>query len=127
STPARAAAVRSPAPASHARSTSQISVTATSRNPIPRTPKSIDLKAPGTGSDQDPKGGAPGGPITGNRVVPCSWQKTPKGGPMLVAGDTPAAPDPPNADDRPAGWCLGAHRSGIPALSGRLRPHGWRL
>src|SRR5262249_32204261 len=87
SPPACAAAVRSPAPASHARSTSLISVTATSRNAIPRTPKSVDLKAPGTGSDQDPQAGAPGGPITGNRVVPCSWQKTPKGGPMLVAGD----------------------------------------
>src|SRR5262249_50106455 len=61
---------------------------ATSRNAIPRTPKSIDLKAPGTGSDQDPQAGAPGGPITGNRVVPCAWQKTPKSGPMTVAGDT---------------------------------------
>ena len=35
-------------------------------------------------------GGTPGGPITGNRVVPCSWQKTRQGGPMLVAGDTHA-------------------------------------
>ena len=64
STPACAAAVRSPAPASHARCTSRISVTAASRNAIPRTPKSIDLKAPGTGSDQDPQAGTPGGPIT---------------------------------------------------------------
>jgi len=29
----------------------------------------------------------PGGPITGNRVVPSSWQKTPQGGPMIMAGD----------------------------------------
>src|SRR5262249_2326083 len=86
--PARAAAVRSPAPPTHARRTSQISATATSRNPTPRTPKPIDLKAPGTGSDQDPKAAAPGGPITANRGVPGSWQKAPKGGPMLVAGDS---------------------------------------
>ena len=65
----------SPAPDSQARSTSRISVTATSRNAIPRTPKPIDLKAPGTGSDQDPQADTPGGPITGNQVVPCSWQK----------------------------------------------------
>jgi len=87
STPACAAAVRSPAPASHARCTSRISVTAASRNAIPRTPKSIDLKAPGTGSDQDPQAGTPGGPITAtgwshararksHRAVPCSWQAT---------------------------------------------------
>src|SRR5262249_22830871 len=84
-----AATCRSPLPESQALSTSRISVTATSRNAIPRTPKSIDLEAPGTGSDQDPQAGTPGGPITGNRVVPCSWQKTPQGGPMLLAGDTP--------------------------------------
>src|ERR1017187_2703701 len=43
--PACSATLRSPAPDSQARSTSRISVTATSRNAIPRTPKSIDLKA----------------------------------------------------------------------------------
>jgi hypothetical protein len=64
----------------------------TSRKAIPRTPKSIDLKAPGTGSDQDPQAGTPGGPITGNQVVPCPWQKTPKNGPMIVAGDKGLTP-----------------------------------
>lgn len=32
--------------------------------------------------------GSPGGPITGNGVVPSSWQKIPQGGPMITAGDT---------------------------------------
>jgi hypothetical protein len=88
STPACSATLRSPEPDSQARSTSRVSVTATSRNAISRTPKSIDLKAPDTGSDQDPRHDTPGGPITGNQVVPCSWQKTPHGGPMTVAGDS---------------------------------------
>ena len=63
--PACSATLRSPAPDSQARSTSRISVTATSRNAIPRTPKSIDLKASVAASDQDPRQDTPGGPITG--------------------------------------------------------------
>lgn len=50
-------------------------------------PKSIDLKAPGTGNDQGLQADTPGGPITGNGVVPCSWQKARLSGPMSVAGD----------------------------------------
>jgi hypothetical protein len=53
-----------------------------------RTPKSIDLEESVQVSDQDPRHDTPDGPITGNRVVPSSWQKTLQGGPMLVAGDT---------------------------------------
>ena len=30
----------------------------------------------------------PGGPITGDEVVPCSWRNSPQGGPMLLASDT---------------------------------------
>src|SRR5205807_8440025 len=29
------------------------------------------------------------GPATGDRVVPCSWRKTPQPGPMPLADDTP--------------------------------------
>jgi hypothetical protein len=29
----------------------------------------------------------PGGPITGKRLVPCSWQNLDSGGPMIVAAD----------------------------------------
>src|SRR5262249_6720472 len=90
STPACSATLRRPAPDSHARSTSRISVTATSRNAIPRTPKSIDMEESVQVSDQQPRRDTPGGPITGNQVVPCSWQKTLQGGPISVAGDTPA-------------------------------------
>ena len=36
--------------------------------------------------------GTPGGPITGERVVPCSWRNPPHGGPMLVAGDSVRVP-----------------------------------
>jgi hypothetical protein len=39
------------------------------------------------GSDQSPRRDTPGGPITGNQVVPCSWQKSAQGGPMIVASD----------------------------------------
>jgi hypothetical protein len=39
-------------------------------------------RADGQGHD------TPGGPITGNPVVPSSWQKIPQGGPMPMAGDT---------------------------------------
>jgi hypothetical protein len=38
--------------------------------------------------DQPPRRDTPGGPITGNRVVPSSWQKPAHGGPMTMAGDT---------------------------------------
>ena len=30
---------------------------------------------------------APGGPITGERVVPCCWRNSSQGGPMSLAGD----------------------------------------
>lgn len=30
----------------------------------------------------------PGGPTTGDEVVPCSWRNSPQGGPMLLASDT---------------------------------------
>ncbi len=33
-------------------------------------------------------GGYPGGPITGDGVVPCSWRNSAHGGPMLLAGDS---------------------------------------
>lgn len=33
-------------------------------------------------------GATPGGPITGEQVVPCPWQDQRSTGPMLVAGDT---------------------------------------
>jgi hypothetical protein len=41
--------------------------------PSPRTPKSISLEASVAATDQDPRHDTPGGSITGNRVVPCSW------------------------------------------------------
>ena len=31
----------------------------------------------------------PGAPITGNQVVPCSWQKPAQSGPMIVVSDRP--------------------------------------
>src|SRR5262249_55928784 len=89
-TPACSAPLRSPIPDSHARSTSRISVTATSRNAIPN-PQVDRLGRSRTGSDQTSQADTPGGPITGNRVVPCSWQKTPQGGPISVAGDNTCA------------------------------------
>jgi hypothetical protein len=45
-----------------------------------------------TGNDQPPRHDTPGGPITGNQVVPSSWQKTAQDGPMIVAGDTLGLP-----------------------------------
>jgi hypothetical protein len=38
-----------------------------------------------------PKPARRDGPITGNQVVPCPWQKTPQSGPMIMAGDTALA------------------------------------
>jgi hypothetical protein len=37
-----------------------------------------------------------GGPITGNQVVPCSWQNWAQGGPFLMAGDTGRSSQPAN-------------------------------
>ncbi|MGH3857547.1 MAG: hypothetical protein ACRDR6_29485, partial [Pseudonocardiaceae bacterium] len=88
STPARSATVRNPAPPSHPRNTSRTSTTETSRNAIYRIPTSHDMDRPDTGSDQPPRRDTPGGPTTGNRVVPSSWQKSAHDGPMIVAGDT---------------------------------------
>jgi hypothetical protein len=82
--------VRSPTPPNHPRSTSRTSITETSRNPIYRTPTSHDMDGSDIGSDQPPQRDTPSGPITGNQVVPCSWQKSARGGPMLVASDTSA-------------------------------------
>ena len=59
--------------------------------PSAGTSTSIDLKASVQPDDQEPRRYTPGGPITGNGVVPCSWQKTRQGGPMLMAGDTPVS------------------------------------
>ena len=82
---------RPPAASLHPKATPAAPHGSQSRQPpgmsSPEPPSRSTWKTPGTGSDQDPQAGAPGGPITGNRVVPSSWQKTPQGGPMLVAGD----------------------------------------
>src|SRR5258708_13078653 len=77
--------------------------------PSAETSRSIDLKASVQASDQDTRRDTPGGPITGNRVVPCSWQKTRQGGPMLVAGDTPGL-------GSPAWREFGVQATGRPAL-----------
>ena len=81
------ATVRNPAPVSHPRRISRTSTTETSRNAIYRTPTSHDMDRSDTGSDQPPRRDTPGGPITGNQVVPSSWQKTAHSGPMTMAGD----------------------------------------
>jgi hypothetical protein len=84
--------------------------------PSPRTPKSTDLEAPGTGSDQDPQDGAPGGPITGNRVVPCSWQATARApganglqpaGPLLSPINRAGRCDVPQDPLAPGFWSSG--------------------
>ena len=80
---------RRPSPASQSRSTSRTSNTRTSLNPI-AAPRSADrwrrvdrISGP---TLVDPRGG----PITGGRVVPCSWRNSAQGGPMSVAGDSEA-------------------------------------
>src|SRR5262249_20309883 len=87
STPARCATVRTPTPASQARNSTRPSPTETSRDDTP-TSTSHDLERSDSGPDQTPRHDTPSGPITGNRVVPCSWQKPAHNGPMNVAGDT---------------------------------------
>src|SRR5262249_39651371 len=60
--------------------------------------------------DQTSQADTPGGPITGNRVVPCSWQKTPQGGPISVAGDNlhaAAHPTDPTVRRAESAWSLG--------------------
>jgi hypothetical protein len=75
---------------------------ATSRNAI-ANPKSIDLedRVPEVIKTPD----TPGDPITGNQVVPCSWQKTLKDGPMIVAGDRLSANATIGAVSTPIGHC----------------------
>jgi len=73
--------------------------------PSARTSKSDDLEALVQASDQDPRRDTPGGPITGNSVVPCSWQKTPQSGPMIMAGDKHPGLAQAQVDDREGdGW-----------------------
>ncbi len=63
------------------------------RRPARRLPQSPRQRQSGQQRAElrNPRHDTPGGPITGNRVAPSSWQKTPQGGPMLLAGDSTAA------------------------------------
>src|SRR5262249_47659386 len=98
-----------------ARNTSRTSTTETSRNDTP-TPTSHDLERSDSGPDQTPRHDTPGGPITGNRVVPCSWQKTAQSGPMIMAGDTTTGTRP----GAPGGGCRLPRPT--PAQPGQIRP-----
>ncbi len=46
------------------------------------------VRRTGSGPRAPPPHDAPGGPMTGNRVVPCLWQNRGQSGPLVVAGDT---------------------------------------
>ncbi len=66
---------------------SRTSITDTSRYTIPATSQPLDWGR----SNRDDAGQATrnaAGPTNGDRVVPCSWRKTPQPGPMPLADDT---------------------------------------
>ena len=68
-------------------STSLILCTLTSRKAVAAFPDPPTLWLQERAAAQ-PLPGHPGGPITGERVVSCSWRNSPQGGLMLLTSDT---------------------------------------
>src|SRR5439155_23695562 len=80
---------------------------------------SVDMERSETAVTSPTRRDTPGGPITGNRVVPSPWQKPAQGGPMIVAGDMRSAlrrrlPTPVRPDDLRRGLLRTRRSSVVP-------------